>query len=110
VEWFLVALGLVAWAWYSGTVVRETAVRIARRLCDSRGQQLLDETVSLLSVRLKRDGSGRVRLMRRYGFEFSDDGEHRRSGELTLLGQRLLASRLEVEESTLYEQDEEGAE
>ncbi|MGM0594400.1 MAG: DUF3301 domain-containing protein [Pseudomonadota bacterium] len=108
-EWFIAVLALLAWAWYSGTVVREAAVRHARRLCQSHGQQLLDETVSLQGIRLKRDRTGRVRLLRRYGFEFSDDGERRHHGELSLMGQRLLASDLGSKGAT-YEQRADGGE
>lgn len=106
-EGVLVAAVLVAWAWYSGTKAKEAAVRAARRACERHRQQLLDETVVLQGMRLRRDGSGRVRVLRRYGFEFSADGMERRPGELELLGQRLVAVNLQLDGGVLYEQDPE---
>lgn len=97
-------LALFAWGWYSGAVAKETAVRVARRACERHGQQLLDETVTLVAVRPRRDRSGRVRLWRRYDFEFSADGERRQRGELELLGRRLVATNLELDGFVLYEQ------
>lgn len=97
-------LALFAWGWYSGAVAKEAAVRVARRACERHGQQLLDETVALAGLRPQRDRSGRVRLWRRYGFEFSADGEQRHRGELELLGQRVVATNLELDGFVLYEQ------
>lgn len=104
-EWILVALGLVAWGWYSGTVAKEAAVRAARRACAAHQQQLLDETVALQGVKPRRDRSGRVRLLRRYGFEFSGDGEARHRGAIELLGLKVTAVDLEMDGFTLYEQE-----
>lgn len=103
----MLVLGVVAWAWYGGTKAKETAVRAARRACERHHQQLLDETVSLQRMRLRRDGSGRVRVLRSYGFEFSADGLARRPGELELLGQRLMAVNLQLGEGVLYEHEPE---
>lgn len=109
-EWLLVALALIVWGWYSGTVAKEAAVRAARRICAEHHQQLLDETVALQGMRPRRDQSGRMRLWRQYGFEFSGDGEGRHRGEIALLGQRLVASNLELDGFTLYRQETEEAE
>lgn len=102
-EWMIVALALIGWGWYSGTQAKEAAVRAARRACESHRQELLDQTVVLREVRPQRDGSGRVRLRRRYAFEFSGDGEVRRRGEIVLLAGRMVELNLELEEGTLYE-------
>jgi len=110
VEWLLVALALGAWGWYSGTLAKEAAVQAARRLCAEHDQQLLDETVALKGMKPKRDGSGRMRLWRLYGFDFSGDGEGRHRGEIALLGCRQVSSNLELDGFTLYEEapDEHG--
>jgi hypothetical protein len=104
VEWLLFGLGLVAWAWYSSASVKEVAVRAARRACERHHQQLLDETVALKRIRLRRDQSGQMRFLRSYGFEFSGDGEQRYRGEIELLGLRLVATNLSLDGFTLYEQ------
>jgi len=100
-------LGLV-WYWYDSTVAKEAAVAAARRACERHRQQLLDETVALTRLRPRRDRSGRVRLLRHYRFEFSGDGELRRSGEIILLGQRVTGLNLALDDHTLYDQDEDG--
>jgi len=107
VEWILVALALIAWGWYSGTVAKEMAVKAARRLCERNDQQLLDETVALRGLRPQRAASGRVGLLRHYGFEFSGDGEQRRRGYIALLGTRVVASSLELDGFTLHEEETE---
>lgn len=104
----MLALGLIAWGWYSGTVAKEAAVRAARRLCERHGQQLLDETVALQGMKPQRGANGRVGMLRRYGFEFSGDGEQRRFGQIALLGEWVIASHLELGEYTLHEQEAEG--
>lgn len=103
----MVALGIIAWGWYSGTVAKEAAVKAARRLCERNGQQLLDETVALLGMRPQRTHNGRLGLLRRYGFEFSSEGDERRMGWLLLLAGRVVASGLELEEGVLHEQPAE---
>lgn len=109
VEVLLVVLLLaMGWYWYDSTVAKEAAMRAARRACERHRQQLLDETVVLAGIRPRRDASGRVRLLRHYRFEFSGDGELRRSGEIRLLGQRIAGLNLELGDFTLYEQDEGG--
>lgn len=103
----IILLLATGWYWYDSTVAKEAAVVAARRACERHHQQLLDETVALARIRLRRDGSGRVRLLRLYRFEFSGDGEQRRCGEVTLLGQWVAALNLEMEEFTLYDLDED---
>ena len=105
VEIAFVVLALLAWWWYSGTLAREAAVRVARHACERQGLQLLDETVERVGVRLQRDRSGRVRLWRCYRFEFSGDGERRQQGEVILLGQRVLSLNLEQDSGTLIDQE-----
>ena len=57
--------------------------------CADEGLQFLDDTVAIRSLRLVRDDDGRLRLRRIYGFEYSDTGDNRRPGTVTLLGQRV---------------------
>ena len=104
----IVLLLALAWYWYDSTVAKEAAVGAARRACQRHSQQLLDETVALTRIRPRRDRSGRMRLLRHYRFEFSGDGELRRSGEISLLGQRVTGLNLELEDYMLYDQDDGG--
>jgi len=83
-------LFLVAWFWLDTLRAREAGIAAARALCDSRNLQLLDDTVSSESLRLARDDDGKVRLRRVYGFEYSDTGDNRRHGAVTLLGKQVV--------------------
>ena len=84
----LLALAAVAGTWLKFTQVRERAVDEARRQCARHGLQLLDETVGLRSLRLRRSG-GRRRLELGYAFEVSTNGDDRWGGRLWMRGGRL---------------------
>lgn len=85
----LFALVLIAagvWLWLDSLKAREAAVAFARRACHAENMLLLDDTVAIRSLRWGRDADGRLQLRRTYGFEYSDTGDNRRTGSLTLLG------------------------
>lgn len=85
----LLALGLLAggiWLWLDTLKAREVGVRAAQQACADEGLQFLDETVVGISFRPARDDAGQLRLRRVYRFEYSDTGDNRCSGSVTLLG------------------------
>ena len=73
------------WLWQNALRARERARELARGLCARAGVQLLDETVAVQRLRLRRVPGEGLRLERRYGFEVSIDGADRRRGSLNLL-------------------------
>ena len=72
--------------WSSSMRARERAITVCRLTCKSYGAQLLDQTVSLQRIRLRRDSQGVVRFYRTYGFDYSYNGIERNNGTLTMLG------------------------
>src|SRR5512146_2039179 len=80
----------LGWLWFDSLRAREAAVRAARRACNADGVQLLDDTVALASLGLLRGGRGRLMLKRVYRFEFSDTGDNRLDGSITMLGAGVL--------------------
>ncbi|MCX7111216.1 MAG: DUF3301 domain-containing protein [Proteobacteria bacterium] len=86
----LIIIALVAWFWSDSLRARETGVKAVRRACEEEGLQLLDETISLFSMKPGRNDYGRMVLRRVYQFEFSDTGENRRRGSVHLLGQQVV--------------------
>ena len=46
----------------------------------------LDDTVAGSLLRLARDDDGQLKLRRVFSFEYSDTGDNRRSGSVTLFG------------------------
>jgi len=93
---FLEVIALLAVAGAAGLLwtslkAREAANAAMRAACRAEGLLFLDDTVALQSMRPSRDGDGRMALRRIYGFEYSDTGENRRRGSVTLLGPRIVA-------------------
>jgi len=86
----LIIIALVAWFWSDSLRAREAGVKAVRRACEEEGLQLLDETISLFSMKPARNDYGRMVLRRVYQFEFSDTGENRRRGSVHLLGQQVV--------------------
>lgn len=86
----LVVLGGVVWLWFDILKARDIGISAARAACESDGLQLLDDTVSIASVRLTRNDDGRLALRRIYAFEYSDTGDNRRRGSVVLLGHRVI--------------------
>jgi hypothetical protein len=84
------------WFWTDSMRAREAALDAGRRACAAEGVQLLDWTVMLKRTRLGRDDDGRMRVKRVYEFEFSDTGDNRIKGSISLLGRELLALNLPV--------------
>ena len=84
--WALAMLAALAWLWFDSMRARERAVAAGVRACEREGLQFLDETVEWVSLRPVRAASGRVALKRIYRFEFSDNGDNRRGGSISMLG------------------------
>ena len=92
---FIFLIALMIWFWHDTMQAREQAVLLGKRHCQNDGLQLLDETVSLSSLKVRRDRDGHMMFRRVYEFEFSDNGDNRRSGSIVMLGLRLKSVYLE---------------
>ncbi len=84
------------WFWLDSLRAREAALDGARKACEAEGVQLLDWTVAMKRIRLGRDDEGRRGLQRTYEFEFSDTGNNRIGGSITVIGRQMLALNLPV--------------
>ena len=93
---FLLLVAAVVWLFFDGVRVRELALTIGRDYCQNLGLQLLDETVTMQRLGLGRSAHGQLRVRRRYGFEFTSDGERRYRGELTMLGSQVAGVQVEL--------------
>ena len=92
----LFAFLAAGWFWLDSLRARDVALDGARRACEAEGVQLLDWTVALRRIRLGRDEEGRRGFQRTYEFEFSDTGNNRIGGSITVLGRQLLSLNLPV--------------
>ena len=79
-------IGLLIW---QNAGFRDRAIGLAKQHCEQMNVQLLDDTISLMKLRLKKDRRGNIAVARCYEFEFTSDGDRRYRGELTLHGTRL---------------------
>lgn len=104
----LLLLASLVIAWLKLSRLRELAVVEARRQCERHGLQLLDETVGLRSIRLRKLDGMRV-IERCYGFEVSIDGDDREPAHLWLAHGRLTGLSLPTIETRIPEHDEADA-
>ncbi len=102
----LFVLGALAWLWYDSLKARDAGIEAVRTACESEGLQLLDETVSIASLKPARNADGQLALRRVYAFEYTDTGDNRRRGNIVMLGHNVLAIniglRLVAENRTLH--------
>ena len=86
----LLVLAAGLWLWHDSLKAREAGKRASLAACQAEGLQFLDDTVAIGSLWPARDDYGRLRLRRVYRFEYSDTGNNRRDGAVTLIGDRVL--------------------
>jgi hypothetical protein len=86
----IVLLLLVIWLWESNMRAKESALRGCNGLCKTHDLQLLDDTIALKKISLKRGKNGAIAFYRVYAFEYNTDGQNRRVGELSLLGNQVV--------------------
>lgn len=86
---FLLVLGIILWFWQDSLGARERACAASSRACHQSNVQLLDDTVALERLWLRRDRDGRLKLERLYLFEFTDTGLIRLVGSVLLIGWRV---------------------
>lgn len=96
----LAAITAVLLFWFETLRMREYVTRHCHRICKSAGLQLLDQSVALNGISLKRDRSRRWRIHRRYQFHISENGTDRYPGQMALSGNRIESVQIEGESGT----------
>lgn len=85
----LLLLAAIIGFWSDALRVKERAREVCLRACRQHGVQLLDDTVTLDKLWLRRGENGWLQLERRYTFEFTDTGTQRQEGLVVMLGTRV---------------------
>ncbi len=98
---YIGGLFLLLWLWRDSLKVREQAIHITRHACAQINAQLLDDTVELIKVRFCRNKKGSMALCRLYNFDFTLDGELRRSGSIKMKSQYLEDIVLDIDQITI---------
>lgn len=91
----LIVMGVGLWFWRDSLGAREQARAASAHACRQSNLQLLDDTVALERLWLRRDRDGRLKLERLYLFEFTDTGQRRQIGSVLLVGWRVEVLHLE---------------
>lgn len=86
----LIVLALL-YLWQSALRTRERARALGNELCAQAGVQLLDQTVALKRLRVRRLPGHGLQLWRCYGFELSTNGTDRQRGSLDLVAGEVVA-------------------
>lgn len=89
-DWLiLLILAALVWFWIDSLRALEVARYAGKRACKNYDVQFLDDAVSGIALALVRDEFGRLAIRRTYRFEFSETGNSRLEGRLTLLGTKV---------------------
>jgi len=98
----LIVMGLI-YFWLDSVKNKENAMAYAEKACRDVNVQLLDQTVSLTTLKLARNKQGRLAFQRIYRFDFSIHGNERREGRVMLKGHRIEQIQLDYDEGTVIE-------
>lgn len=91
----LLALLLLGYFWWMQDQYRRRAFALAKQACDRAGVQLLDDSVGLKRLRLRRVRGGFL-LERQFSFEFTPSGAARFVGSVVFAGARVQAVDLDL--------------
>jgi hypothetical protein len=83
---FIVFLVVLVWYLADSLAAREAGVLAAKEACEKEGLLFLDDTVAQRGIRVMRKDNGHLAIQRSFEFEYSDTGNNRRPGNVTLLG------------------------
>lgn len=88
----LMIVGAAGFAfWNAGRAAAERAGELGRNACNAAGVQWLDDSVHAIGLRPCRRDDGRLGWERTFRFDYSADGQERRTGRMVLRGDRLVS-------------------
>ncbi len=104
-EWFLASLLLLAAIafWMSTMTSRDAARSLVAEFCRNNNLQLLDQTVALRRVSLRRKINGNLSFVRVFRFDYSDNGFRRRDGMIWMLANRPIQISLQLADRQVVE-------
>ena len=96
--YLLLIILLLVYAWSESLRMRDIVITHCNYLCREGDLQLLDQTVAMVSISLKKTGKKSLGVLRKYQFEVSENGVDRIPGFVTMLGDTVFESYLEGED------------
>ena len=94
----LFGLVLIIVYWWRSSEQHANALVYARRYCEEKGLQLLDQTLAFKRFNFCKDNKGRNRFCRIYEFDICLDGSDRYQGELQLSGNKIIRILLDTDQ------------
>jgi hypothetical protein len=88
-------ISLIVLVWYESMRSREFVTAVCRRKCKEYELQLLDQSVSLSRIFLKRNSNWGLSIRREYRFEVSSNGADRLKGYVEMQGTYLISLHIE---------------
>lgn len=88
---FLLLLGFIVIFWLETLKLREHVILRCQRVCREANLQLLDQTVALVSLSIRKGTDKSLHICRRYQFEVSEDGVDRHFGYVNLSGRHIIS-------------------
>ena len=82
----MLIINLGTWFWLDTLKSRERAKLICKQTCRELKLQLLDDTIALVRMGLKRNNNGKLIIQRLYQFEFDDGNNKRQTGRVLMRG------------------------
>ena len=92
---WLMLLAIAIIYWWKAYGVKQLALTATKSHCSEMNVQLLDESLALKRIRIRRDESGTLKLLRCFNFEFASTGDDRYCGETIMHGQRCITIKLD---------------
>jgi len=80
---------MLVWYWLRAREIKERSLKAAAKYCENLSLKLLDEAVSLRSLKPVRNTKGGFSIRRCYQFDFTSNGEDRYLGEIIIIGQKI---------------------
>ena len=105
--YLLIFLFVLVWFWQNSLQAREFAIKFCQDKCRDMDLQLLDQTVALSRITIKRNYSGYLVLARQYNFEFSINGANRYSGSINIMNKHVNSFQLEHPDGLLILNEDE---
>lgn len=93
---WLTLIVLLLLHWWQSLKIKEVALKAASLHCKELDLQLLDQSVYIRGIWLKRDDQGKIRIWRSYLFDFTATGDDRAKGRIALLGPQVTGITLEA--------------
>lgn len=89
----LLILALIIVYWYEILKIREYVVKRCQHVCRESGFQFLDQSVAMISVKIRIGSHGFPLFCRTYQFEYSENGTDRFPGFVDLINNRITGVR-----------------